>query len=287
MNSDEETNEGKKIIKDVCEIVGNSGIAAIGPIIGGPQGAIFAAASSFLFGKYLEETRDDLSKRGRSRWEERRANLVIEYACKKYEEKKAAGETLRNDAFFKQQPIGHTACTEIPIVERPTSLEIIEGVILAAQREHEERKLPYHGYLIGNIPFNEGIDRSQMNLLTKLAERISFTQMCLLSIFSEPYKSKIKGRYFHSSAFPYEDMDLNSLFHEIFDLGSKGLLYCQNKPVTTAADLNNLELVKVAGVGPNLYRLMELGGIKEAHLDPIAFKLFPLESKKYPPQKRS
>jgi hypothetical protein len=44
--------------------------------------------------------------------------------------------------------------------------------------------------------------------------------------------------------------------------------------------------VEVVGAGSDLYNLMELGKIEEAYLDNIAFKLFPLESAKYPPKKR-
>jgi len=44
--------------------------------------------------------------------------------------------------------------------------------------------------------------------------------------------------------------------------------------------------VEVVGAGSDLYNLMELGKIEEAYLDNIAFKLFPLESAKYPPKKK-
>ncbi|MDD2755686.1 MAG: hypothetical protein PHS80_09185 [Methanothrix sp.] len=44
--------------------------------------------------------------------------------------------------------------------------------------------------------------------------------------------------------------------------------------------------VEVVGAGSDLYNLMELGKIEEVYLDNIAFKLFPLESAKYPPKKK-
>ena len=45
--------------------------------------------------------------------------------------------------------------------------------------------------------------------------------------------------------------------------------------------------VEVVGAGSDLYKLMELGKINEADLDSIAFKIFPQESEKYPPEKRN
>ena len=159
---------------------------------------------------------------------------------------------------------------------------------MAVQREHEERKLPFLGNLLANIFFDRTIDISHANLLIKNGRTISFTQMCILIIFSKPYKSKIKGRYCGRSEFPKSDKNLTSVFQEIFDLGSQGLLYRNEyEPVTRASHLNEPINVNVVGAGRNLYELMELGKIDETYLDSVAFKIFPSESEKYPPEKRN
>jgi hypothetical protein len=47
-------------------------------------------------------------------------------------------------------------------------------VLLAAQREHEERKLRFMGNLIANLAFHPEIDRGYANYLIRLAEKLSF-----------------------------------------------------------------------------------------------------------------
>ena len=59
------------------------------------------------------------------------------------------------------------------------------------------------------------------------------------------------------------------------------------EPVTKASHLNIPMEVDVVGAGSSLYKLMELGTINETYLDAIAFKIFPKESEKYPPEKRN
>jgi hypothetical protein len=230
---------------------------------------------------------NDFEKRFLSERERIRIGRVITYAIIKYHEKLAAGEIPRHDGFFELPSTGNPACAEIAFVERPPNEEVIEGILLAVQREHEEKKLPFQGNLLVNIFFDSTIDISHANLLIKIGETISFTQMCLLSLFSEPYKSKIKGRYLDNIAFPKADNNLNSLFQEIFELGSQGLLYCSSQPVITLSYCHNPDGVEVVGAGSDLYELMELGKINEADLDSIAFKIFPQESEKYPPEKRN
>jgi hypothetical protein len=284
----EEKIEGiKTLVEAGSEIVGSSTGAVIGFLLAGLEGAAVGGACAPLLTKGLIEIGNDIEKRLLSEREKIRIGGVISYATLKIREKIAAGERLRTDGFLEQPSAGFPACAEIPIISRPPVNEVIEGLLLAVQREHEEMKLPFQGNLLANFFFNPSIDRSRANLLVKISKTISFRQMCILSIFSDPYKSLIKGRYFESSAFPSADMSLNSLFQEIFDLGSQGLLYrARYEPVTKVSHLNGIMDVEVVGAGFDLYNLMELGKIEETYFDAIAFKLFPLESTKYPPKKR-
>ena len=49
--------------------------------------------------------------------------------------------------------------------DRSFADEIIEGVLLAAQREYQEKKLPLYGNLLTNIAFRSDIDRVTANRL--------------------------------------------------------------------------------------------------------------------------
>jgi len=181
-------------------------------------------------------------------------------------------------------PTVQPACIEIPITERPPSDEVLEGILLAAQREHEEKKLPFLSNLLANIYYDPNIDIPQINFLIKISSTMSFRQMCILSMFSDPYKSKINGRYCAEAAFPKSNENLDSIFQEIIDLGSKGLLYSDDEPVTKASLANNPRYIKVIGAGISLYKLMELEYIDEEYLNAITYNLFPQESERDPPK---
>jgi len=226
MNPNEEDVDGiKSLIEAGSEIAGSAAGAAIGFLLAGPAGAAIGGATIPLLTRGLIEIGNDINERFLSEREKIRIGGIITYAIIKYQKKLAAGEKLRDDGFFRPPLTEHPACAEIRITERPPAEEVIEGFLLAAQREHEEKKLPFLGSLLANICFDPSIDRSHANLLVKIGETISFRQMCILSIFSDPYRSQIRGRYSENIAFPKADNNLNSLFQEIFELGSQGLLW--------------------------------------------------------------
>jgi hypothetical protein len=88
------------------------------------------------------------------------------------QKKLADGLPLRQDNFFQE-----TAN------DRATADEVVEGIVLAAQREYEERKLQFYGNLIANIAFHSEVNRTQANLFIRQAERMSYRQLCLWSLF--------------------------------------------------------------------------------------------------------
>ncbi|VVB64521.1 Uncharacterised protein [uncultured archaeon] len=182
MNIKKEEDEGiKSLVKLGSEITGPALGAVIGGMLGGPGGAAIGGASGPLLTKEIIEIGNDIAERFLSDREKIRIGGVIIYAYDKIRKKWAAGEKLRDDGFFEQPSIGHPACAEIPIIERPPAEEVIEGILLAVQREHEENKLPFVGNLLANIFFDSEIDKTQIDLLIKFAQRISFRQMCILS----------------------------------------------------------------------------------------------------------
>lgn len=96
------------------------------------------------------------------------------HAANKIESHRRNGKSLREDGFFDGN-----------ISERSAADEIAEGVILAAQREHEEKKLMYLGNLLANIAYSPGISRAHGDELIKIGRNLSYRQLCLLSIFGQ------------------------------------------------------------------------------------------------------
>ena len=277
MNLDEEDKDQKEIVDAGTKFL----VKAAGAIVGYSLGGLEGALSTAFIDSAIDIFKTDYSKRSISPWEERRVRKVLDGFRKKVQNRLDKGEPLRNDGFFKLSLSGHPACSEIPFEEQPPSIEAIEGILLAAQREHEEKKLLFLGNLLANIFFEPGIDISQINFLIKIGSTISFRQMCILSMFSEPYRSTMDGRYRADVTFPKPNDNLNSIFQEIINLGSQGLLYENDEPVTKPYFISRPCSINVIGAGSNLYKLMELSEINKAYLDAIVLDLFPNETKKF------
>jgi hypothetical protein len=123
----------------------------------------------------IRELARDFRHRRLSRGEKRRVEETIKYAAVQIKKNLEAGKELRQDDFFLEMP-GNRAAAE----------EIVEGVLLAAQRTHQEKKLPYYGNLISNIGFRPDIDRTLANTLIGIAERLTYYQYGILSIAVRP-----------------------------------------------------------------------------------------------------
>jgi hypothetical protein len=145
----------------VGTVVGVGASSAVGPLAGTVIGAMAGAAF------------DDMMCRKLSERERARVASVMEYATHGIKAHWANGDDLRDDGFFEADPMN-----------RSFFEEIAEGTMLAAQRDHEERKLPYIGNLLANVAFaSSEIDRVLANWALRTAHELSWTQFRLLASF--------------------------------------------------------------------------------------------------------
>jgi hypothetical protein len=173
MDLKEEDVDGiKNLVEEGSKITGPAIGAGIGFLLGGPIGAAIGGGSGYLLQKGMIEIGNDIADRGLSKREKMRIGGVAMYAADKIKKRMDNGEMLRDDGFFERPQVGHAACIEIPIIERPPDEEVIEGVLLAVQREHEEKKLFFIGNLLGNIFFDSNIDKAQINLMIRISRSI-------------------------------------------------------------------------------------------------------------------
>jgi len=106
--------------------------------------------------------------------EQARAGAVSELAARRIQEMMNQRYKPRHDDFMVGEP-GHRSAAE----------EIAEGVLISAQREHEERKLPYIGNLLASFAFEPAISRSETDLFLRLANDLSYRQLCVIAILSQ------------------------------------------------------------------------------------------------------
>jgi len=235
-----------------AELTGGSIGAAAGLVLAGPQGVIAGGILGISIGFTLKQIGNELLGRVLSVRESKRAAAVIIYASNKIDSYKRKGLLLRNDDFFNNK-----------ITERSAADEIAEGVILAAQREHKERKLRYFGNLI--VAFSPGVSRAHGDELIKIAKGLTYRQLCILSIFGQNEKFNLREvTYRDNTTLP---VHLVSILHEIFELEKDALV----NPGQTVSGL--IDIVpgkfKLEGQGQLIFKLMNLSEIPVDYLDPI------------------
>ncbi len=249
------------IIETGTDIAGATTGAAIGLLIGGPPGAVVGAAAGPTAARTLRELAVEFRERVLGSREEVRVGAVISFASTKINEKLEAGEQPRQDDFFTD---AHD--------NRATAKEVFEGVILAAQREAEEKKVRLYGNLLANLAFVQDVDREQANFLVRLGEDLSYRQLCLLSLFAQ--NTLLLGGdnrlNLHTSSYRGDASSLGMgrivLLQETYDLYQMGIVNCGEQALIAVADVNPSQM-SLQGVSVNLYNLMELGTVSTADLN--------------------
>jgi hypothetical protein len=74
-----------------------------------------------------------------------------------------AGDEPRNDGFFEDRD-----------GERSPAEELLEGVLLRAADEHEERKLKYLSLLYSSLAFDSSVDPAYANYLLRVASGLTY-----------------------------------------------------------------------------------------------------------------
>ena len=160
---------GQRVGRWSGETTGIAGGAVVGALLAGPAGA----AGGAIVGEALKTVLGEMADRVLSRGEVRRTNTLAWFAEREIRAALDRGRPLRTDGFF-----------DADTSDRSAADEVFEGVFLAAQREPEERKLALLGKMMARLAFSPTIDRSECNLLIRLAQQLSYRQFCLLSLFN-------------------------------------------------------------------------------------------------------
>ena len=132
----------QSVVKAGAAVLGALSTAGLTALVGEPVSSSLAGAA---FGAVL----DELGSRAVGAFERRRQVTAATAAAHRIKALFDAGEQVRSDGFFDETPTG-----------RSMFEELAEGVMLAAQREHEERKVPYLGNLIANLAFSSSVDKA-------------------------------------------------------------------------------------------------------------------------------
>ncbi|MEA2526822.1 MAG: hypothetical protein QOF73_4049 [Thermomicrobiales bacterium] len=242
-----------------AEVGGRSAGAVIGFQVGGVEGAIAGATSGSIATRTLRATAVEFVSRTLSKREMQRAATAWGHAVRRIEERQKAGERPREDGFFDDD-----------LTERAAAKEIAEGLLIAAQRQHEERKLRYLGNLYANLVFSPILDRGSANAVLRQAEELSYRQFCVLAISAKRQRLGSMGE--HRLRIPWNQLlmskatPINTLtvLDEIMDMQRRSLV-----EISEVAHGHISNVITVQKLGGTLFDLLELEGIERSHLAEI------------------
>jgi hypothetical protein len=234
---DKEQENTKSLVEMGADIAGNVAGAAVGFIVAGPTGSVIGAAATPVITGILKTIGSEIRSRLYSDRELIRAGGALAFAVQKIQSNIETGRTLRSDNFFDDDTVS----------DRGAAKEILEGVLLAAQKEYQEKKVRFYGNLYANIVFESDVDRSQANYLIRLLDRLSFRQLCILAEF--------RDRTF--SFYPAQKTP--DVMNEFKELASLGLIEIKD------SDMNGVSYIfcQALPYAKKLYKLLELDEIGE------------------------
>jgi len=257
-NKNEGGEEGvKKLVNVGSNIAGSAGGAVVGLLLGGPPGAIIGAALGPAVGEVFKKVGNDIAKRLLGPREEIRLGATMIFAIQKIDDNIKSGQQIRQDGFFKEEKGARSAYEEL-----------VEGVLLAAQREYQEKKIKFEGNLLANLVFHPEIDKSQGNMLIGLGQRLSYRQLCLLSIFAHKEKYNLRQGDYRGK--PQDiNSDVAAILQEIYQMFSEGILSSGGSAMLSVGDADPSKM-RPQGIGATLHNLMELYNMDTEDLNKVA-----------------
>ena len=238
---------------------GSAAGAVTGFLLGGPIGAALGGALEGGTASAIRWVGQELSSRHFAPREEARVGYVFTLAAAEIVRRVGEGENVRSDGFFHESQ-----------QSRSDAEEVWETVLLKAQREPEEKKLPYMAHLLANLAFHPEVGVHMAHQLTKTSEQLTYRQLCILrlSVIGHPLGLRQED-YRGQGTFT---RDLYQLLHEYLDLYNRGFINFGGEVVSGPTDIKPGSTT-VQGIGTDIYNLMHLWEIPDAEIEPIAAHL--------------
>lgn len=245
-------NKIESIIDTTSTVIGNVAGAALTNIVGMTGGVL----SGQIISNIIKKLGDEIFSRHLSPREKERIMDVLRTVRQKIDEKIERGEQIRNDDFFTDTK------------GRTSAEEVLEGILLVAQREHEEKKNIYYSNFLTNIAFDNSLDKSEANFFIKLIERLTYLDLCLLKFAGAPNKD-IMIRQGDYRDFQGSSTKLVNLLTQIYSLYNQSLIHFGGTALLGLSCVNPSRMT-LQGVGAQLHNLMELSKIPVTDLVEIA-----------------
>lgn len=150
----------------VAPIAGLIAAGPIGAIAGGAVGTVIKYGIEDFLGKFLTPK------------EVRRVGTSAEYIINGVNKKLEAGEGIREELFQNKG------------VKVSDAEEIFEGILMKVKNEYQEKKLKYLSNIFINASFDKTISSDNINQVVNIADRLSYRQLCLISLVGKNKDNK-------------------------------------------------------------------------------------------------
>ena len=245
-----------------------SASAAVSSALGliGPEGAAIGGMVGKGVEIWLSKVGQEISERHLSTREKVRVGAVLVFAAEGIRRRLESGEPLREDGFFDEKQSG-----------RSDAAEVAEHVLLKVQREPEEKKIRYMGYLYESIPFEPQISVHMAHQLIKAAEQLTYRQLCILRLCAVKDMFGLRNNNYRER---YKiEKDLYEVLSECADLHNKEYIHSGLDTITFERNaLSRLRSIipsnmTFQAIGNYLYNLMKLSQIPDEDIAKIAEEL--------------
>ncbi|MGK9250846.1 hypothetical protein [Paenibacillus humicus] len=173
-----------------------------------PGGPLLIAGSEIL-GTVLESGLEEVINRSLTEREEFRVGYSAIQIYSEINKRLIKGDRIRSDeVFFLDNGMYQSNANEI-----------LEGILLACKREHEEKKIIYISNILANIVFDSEIGIEEANHIVKLAEELTYRQLILLRIFEDHKFGEFNIRDFKLSTMETWELSYNQEIIEMTKLG--------------------------------------------------------------------
>lgn len=179
--------------------------------------------------------------------ERKKILITLYYSLEMIKENLDNNNLIRGEDFFEEN-LNNQSLAE----------EIMDGILISSKNEHEESKLKYYGYLLGNIMFKNDLDIDECNRLIKLSRQLTYCQIKLINMYviSQTIQIPILQREDYTKL-GIRDYKLLGILQDTLDMIQKSILNGSGKLVLDLVQINPSK-IKVQGVGTLLYNCMSL-----------------------------
>lgn len=242
---------GRKLIDPGTKLI----VSTFPGLLSGSADEVLHGTGNAIASIVLEKLIKEFSRRFLGPKEEARIGALLILASKEIHKRRERGDSFREDGFFDEKVMG-----------RNNAEEVIESVLLKCQRDPEEKKIKYMANLLSNICFDSEISADTAHRIIKVAERLTYRQLCILKICAIKDNLGLRGEDYRGQ--DRFSKNLYPILYECYDLSLSGYIICGETIAFGPTDIIPSQM-NIQGLGADIFNLMRLGDIPAEDLHHI------------------